>query len=550
MVLSLLHPSLTRQKVYNMLNHALKIEHKSFLRSMLLDIKSSLPRRHYDELYKFVNGATYGSLFEQFALHQQHLVDGTLPDTFLGIPQDCGWNIRFTRQLLGAFTKLNCAINPTADIAAWVSRVSTSRARLFSRDDIEYCRKIVSRLLGTCPSVGDIKPSHGPGAVSTGEKPHQKWRFRRWYNGLSAIKNAYSLFYANDNHLILEPHSFNTERYGVTKVIAVPKDMRTTRIISAEPLELQYVQQAYCRVMMRRLANNSRGMIQFEDQKLNQLHSRLLSNATLDMSAASDTISRIIVKQLLPPDWYSALHACRSTFSKVGDRLVPLRCFSPMGSAVCFPLESVIFYAVCYCALRRAGCKASEISSSLRIYGDDIIVPVQYAEYVIEYLSECGFLPNRKKCSYKGLFRESCGAEWYDAFCVRPIRFRSFDYHGIDAVPMVRHQALLRERGFCNAADHILRNLKIPYYVDRDTHNCKFRYNKKLFRTEAYVAVSKPYMVSCRTSYSSYSFLLSYFLKNSSSSEVLRPRFNQLQRKWLPTNFGSLLDLEVASATR
>jgi hypothetical protein len=60
----------------------------------------------------------------------------------------------------------------------------------------------------------------------------------------------------------------------------------------------------------------------------------------------------------------------------------------------------------------------------VRVYGDDIVVPVDYARSVADELEAYGLKVNRRKSFWTGKFRESCGAEYYDGEDVSIVRFR------------------------------------------------------------------------------------------------------------------------------
>jgi hypothetical protein len=100
-------------------------------------------------------------------------------------------------------------------------------------------------------------------------------------------------------------------------------------------------------------------------------------------------------------------------------QLIDLKKFAPMGSALCFPIETIIFAAICRLVTREHG-----LASDFSVFGDDIIVPTQCAPDVMTILEELGFRVNRDKSFYRSdcWFRESCGTEYCDGFDVTPMR--------------------------------------------------------------------------------------------------------------------------------
>lgn len=97
--------------------------------------------------------------------------------------------------------------------------------------------------------------------------------------------------------------------------------------------------------------------------------------------------------------------------------------FAPMGSALCFPIQTLIFSCVIEVAARRARAATSFHNDVWRVFGDDIIVPDVLFRDVAEMLSELGFVLNRAKSfAFPARFRESCGGEGYDGINVSPLK--------------------------------------------------------------------------------------------------------------------------------
>jgi len=104
--------------------------------------------------------------------------------------------------------------------------------------------------------------------------------------------------------------------------------------------------------------------------------------------------------------------------------VIRLHKFAPMGSALCFPVECLVFAAIVEASIKEVGGRPHE--SQYRVYGDDIIVESEYAETVVSRLIQNGFIPNKDK-SYTYtksslIYRESCGGEYLNGDDVTPIR--------------------------------------------------------------------------------------------------------------------------------
>jgi hypothetical protein len=101
-----------------------------------------------------------------------------------------------------------------------------------------------------------------------------------------------------------------------------------------------------------------------------------------------------------------------------------------MGSGLTFPLESMVFCTLIFLGIERAlnrpltQADVTQLYGSVRVYGDDILVPVEFVESVIQSLEAFGAKVNRNKSFWTGKFRESCGGDYYDGYSVRVVRLK------------------------------------------------------------------------------------------------------------------------------
>lgn len=205
------------------------------------------------------------------------------------------------------------------------------------------------------------------------------------------------------------------------KVITVPKNYKTDRVIAVEPDLNLYVQKGIGGLIRSRLKKHG---IDLTDQTRNQEMARYGSArgtlATIDLSMASDTISYEVVKRLLPPDWFDAMSKCRSPEGRLNRRTFKYEKFSSMGNGYTFELESLIFYG-----LALAVADVFDIPSELvSVYGDDIICPSTMAPLLIDLLDFAGFTTNEDKSFLSGDFRESCGKHYLGGHDVTPFYVR------------------------------------------------------------------------------------------------------------------------------
>ena len=153
--------------------------------------------------------------------------------------------------------------------------------------------------------------------------------------------------------------------------------------------------------------------------------SRNGSYATVDLSNASDTVCYNLVKLLLPGEWFDLLDMLRSPATRVDGQWHILQKFSSMGNGYTFELETLVFTAICLEACYLMNVPATP-GQNLFVYGDDIIMPVKAQVTGLALLRFFGFTPNPKKTfpsahkAEHGLFRESCGGDFFDGLAVRP----------------------------------------------------------------------------------------------------------------------------------
>jgi hypothetical protein len=204
---------------------------------------------------------------------------------------------------------------------------------------------------------------------------------------------------------------------------------------------MQYSQQAIAEVLVGYLEgvdNPLRSLVGFRDQGVNRLMAQKGSLtgtlATLDLSEASDRVSNQLVRALVAdfPNVGEGLDATRSRKADVpGFGVIRLAKYASMGSALCFPVEAMVFCTIVFMGIEQALSRRvtrNDVVSFLgqvRVYGDDIIVPAVYAAAVIRKLEDFGLRVNADKSFWTGRFRESCGKEYFAGDDVSIVRCRS-----------------------------------------------------------------------------------------------------------------------------
>jgi hypothetical protein len=250
----------------------------------------------------------------------------------------------------------------------------------------------------------------------------------------------------------------------------VTKDLTKSRSICMEPNTYMYFQQVVHDWLKASIQRGILGRFIFLDDQTENQHaarhgSMYGSVDTLDLSAASDRVSYRLVKQIFPREYLFYLMATRTGRVLTPNGVMDVEKFAPMGSAVCFPIQSIIFSAVVIYATmlydRCGNCgpfkheivrdeadviqfisryihtKYSDTSpysekyESIRVFGDDIICDSRVTNFVTHVLTDLGFVLNKEK-SFTGsqAYRESCGEHFWCGMSVTPINWTVQHYDG------------------------------------------------------------------------------------------------------------------------
>jgi hypothetical protein len=238
---------------------------------------------------------------------------------------------------------------------------------------------------------------------------------------------------------------YSDYEYHTVRIAAVPKNYKTARIIAPEDV----VRQAYARRYFIIMDRYTPAMVNLHDQSENQERARLGSidgsMATIDLSSASDSITKSMLVSYFPDRFVRIMERVLPTHYVYEGKTRQLFSAATMGNSVTFWLESILFTGItvaateCYTRLAGVECDYSLI----HVYGDDIIADAHAAPTVMEWLERIGFSVNEDKsyfnlpeCDENGdplpthYFRESCGEEYYDGTCVSSLYFPRFPLEG------------------------------------------------------------------------------------------------------------------------
>lgn len=311
--------------------------------------------------------------------------------------------------------------------------------------------------------------------------PH---RFDRWQNTNDAINDLSS-----------------------DRMKEVTKDFGKGRIMCMPPLAYAFGQQAVRKSLEKSIDESDvfSQIINIKDQHLSQIAagygSVMMVVDTLDLSNASDSVPWELIKAMFPRKWVILLGATRTKTIAIRDgsgEYAPLK-FAPMGSAVCFPIQSIVYASVVVFAyyLHSQGwhpgdvipSRAPKLAQWFRghvaslpgggkyvrpvVYGDDIACDHRATHIVIILLEALGFVINKAKSfTSTQAFRESCGAYFFEGEDVTPTLWKAkAPYEEIDGdtlEPVTDLANRLGQRGWSKSRRciiHYMVNLKMGGHI-------------------------------------------------------------------------------------
>lgn len=284
-----------------------------------------------------------------------------------------------------------------------------------------------------------IGVKHGPGAVSDMKTGEYKYKpFSHWPDKLQH-RFPYDAFgVVNPDVILRDDHVYPLNHELPSKLCVVPKTAKGPRLIASEPRAHQWCQQLLMRELVTWSERKFRGdfiTIRNQEPSRKMVHRASLDGklATLDLSSASDRLSLWVIERVFRrnPDFLELIHSVRTRWvvDRISDpkspRFLKLRKFATQGSALTFPIQSIVFLCCALSVLpeeRSLEDYRRKWGSQVRVFGDDIIIPkAGYADLCL-LLHYLGLKVNENKSFSSGFFRESCGQDSYKGYDVTPVK--------------------------------------------------------------------------------------------------------------------------------
>jgi hypothetical protein len=227
------------------------------------------------------------------------------------------------------------------------------------------------------------------------------------------------------------PTDHNGDEIRLVKVAAVPKSYKASRIIAMEDTFRQALARRYFTICDQFTPIG----IPIHDQSVNQRIAMVASitgcYATTDLSHASDCISKMLAREILPYRFMQVIEPILGTHTLIKGKQRLMQQLSTAGNSMTFWLESLIFYIIAlvsedvyyrYSGEERPDDGQLNVPSA---YGDDLETHTECTETLHDLLRMLGFIVNSSKSfwGYDNLYRESCGIECLDGMDVSSLYF-------------------------------------------------------------------------------------------------------------------------------
>lgn len=284
---------------------------------------------------------------------------------------------------------------------------------------------IMSQWLPFSKRCYEIRPHHGSG--KTADCPSRCSLDKYYYLGSDSMIR----YFASRHGGLVEDREFQRQ----SKTVFVPKTYKAYRTISEEPTTLMFYQEGVNDYLVNEVSHHPflKDVYDPTDQSASQAlakeGSRTGEWCTIDLSSASDTVTKRLVDLWFADTWlYEALICTRSKRTLLpqaaqkiaGTQTLELSKFAPMGSALNFSVEVLVFSAQCLAASLE-----NKVWPCFRVYGDDIVIQTELYDAMKWRLTENGFILNDSK-SYRGRgplrFREACGGHYLNGMDITPIQ--------------------------------------------------------------------------------------------------------------------------------
>lgn len=245
--------------------------------------------------------------------------------------------------------------------------------------------------------------------------------------------------YENTNYWYGKTHSSVLAiRYSV-KPQSVPKSYKNGRIIAMEHAYIGAKLQPVREAMVQALSSSvykTRFVVedQTENEELCRIGSIDGSYATIDLTGASDSLSKALIHRILPIVITRITSKYLPRYLKADGGEVRNGIYACSGNPITFITLGCVCLAICILAEQMYTALTGEKVKPSHVFGDDCCVDSRIYDLVCDIMSRLGLVVNLSKSyTVNSTYRESCGSEYTQGYDLRSVYWprTTFDFSDI-----------------------------------------------------------------------------------------------------------------------
>lgn len=258
-------------------------------------------------------------------------------------------------------------------------------------------------------------------------------------------------------------------RYSV-KPTSVPKSYKNGRIIAPEHAYIGAKLQPVREAMVRALSSSiykDRFVVedQTENEELCRIGSIDGSYATIDLTGASDSLSKALMFRILPIVITRITSKYLARYLKAGEEEIRCGIYATSGNPITFVTLGCVCLAICILAEQIHTALTKEKVKPSHIFGDDCCVDARIYDLVCDIMSRLGLVVNLSKSyTVNSTYRESCGTEYSQGYDLRSTYWprTTFDFSDVPRtlVSLISLQQKLHNR-YWNSQRMLLECVKV-----------------------------------------------------------------------------------------
>jgi len=188
---------------------------------------------------------------------------------------------------------------------------------------------------------------------------------------------------------------------AVSRMTTVPKNNADDRVITCEPF-WNMVCQLSLMSDIRDIMKRVHGLDLTKRESIHRMMIKFREIATIDLKNASNSVWMCVVRSFFTGGLLRLLEQLRTphtSYQDGGTQYHHFNMFSPMGCGLTFDVMTMLLWF-----------HTQQLDITSSVYGDDIVIRQDKAEFLIGHLELLGMRVNESKTFLHGSISESCGA--------------------------------------------------------------------------------------------------------------------------------------------